>query len=297
MPRRVTAITPAKINLGLEVLGRRSDGYHDIVTILQTISLYDRLIWQDTGAPFQYEPPSSIAPADDLVCRALSFGEDRDTWTGTLSLEKTVPIAAGLGGGSSDAALALKCAGLNQPDAVIHQEAATLGSDVPFFLTGGTALARGTGVELSPLPTPSCWAVLVSPDIAIPSKTRTLYQSLGPDDLTDGSNVEALARDIESRDAMEHPLPNAFSRALMEYAPLRAAGNALTSAGAPWASVSGAGPTMFTLVRAFVDAQAIARRIPPRFGRTFLARTIPATGYHAQAPVLAQLLRGKRVHR
>lgn len=291
MPRRIVAVTPAKINLGLEILGRRADGYHDIVTIMQAVSLHDRLIWRESGKTFRYLSPISDEPEADLAARALAHGIERERWNGTLALEKSIPVAAGLGGGSSDAALALKVAIPGASSDRLQSMAAKLGSDVPFFLDGGTAIARGTGIHLTRLPTPSFWAVLVSPAVAIPSKTRTLYQLLRPGDFTDGSAVEDAARSLAETGNLALPLPNAFAGLLMEYVPIRAAAVALERAGAPWVSVSGAGPTLFTLVHTFAHARSITRRIPPRVGRIILARTIPGTGHHANAATLGQYLR------
>src|SRR5262245_25790360 len=101
-------LAPAKLNLGLEVVGRRRDGLHDLITILQAVSIFDRLTWTATGRPFEYAGPPGLAREDDLTWRAFQSAADIADWTGRLTLTKGIPVAAGLGGGSSDAALALR---------------------------------------------------------------------------------------------------------------------------------------------------------------------------------------------
>ena len=144
---------PAKINLGLEVIGKRADGYHDIVTIFQEIALADELelTLNEEGITFSVDDPSLPTDAENLAYRAASlFFENYSKKCGVeIKLIKKIPHQAGLGGGSSDAAAVLK--GLNQlcnkPYSAddLAQIALKLGSDVPFFLRGGTAYATGRG--------------------------------------------------------------------------------------------------------------------------------------------------------
>jgi 4-diphosphocytidyl-2-C-methyl-D-erythritol kinase len=285
------ALAPAKINLGFEIVGKRADGFHEIVTILQTVSLFDRLTFWPDDAPFEYTSPPAIDPSIDLVRRALQLAGDMRSWRGRLTLDKQIPEAAGLGGGSSDAAAAIRLA-IPRASSVRQVAAATsLGSDVPFFLTGGTALATGTGTTLRALGEVHGWVVLVTPRLLIPSKTHSLYGSLEPEDFTDGAAVIEAAKTLGTGLPLSAPPMNAFSRALMSYEAVRAARDALQRAGAPWASVSGAGPTVFTLVERYADAKNIARRIPNGTGVVTLARTIAAESQYRNLQRIAECLR------
>ena len=287
-----SAVTPAKVNLGLEVLGRRSDGFHEIRTILQTVSIYDRFVLTPEELPFQYLSPLGIAPESDLVARALASADSTADWTGSLTLEKHIPEAAGLGGGSSDAAFALTLAHPDWLTERIRARAGALGSDVPFFVNGGTALATGTGTDLLPLPTPALWFVILVPDFAIPSKTRTLYAALTEKDFSDGEQVDALADSIRNDAPLQGPFPNAFERALLDYQAIAQTRSALRDAGADNVSVSGAGPALFTVTKRYLDAASILRRLRPESGRAFVARATMADGRQETAHQLARLIRG-----
>jgi len=152
----------AKINLSLRVSGARSDGFHDVQTILQAISLFDRVTCEVRRGSFQVRCDMPGVPTDrtNLVWKGAQLlweaagrgGEPRDA---VVTLQKKIPMKAGLGGGSSDAAAALlglrRLWKLRVPDEQIHELAARLGSDVPFFLVGGTALGLGRGDEVYPL--------------------------------------------------------------------------------------------------------------------------------------------------
>ena len=191
----------AKINLTLEVLGRREDGYHQVKTILQTVNLADRL---------------EISPSPNLrvECEQPEInGEDNLVWTAATALAnhcgitpgarivitKGIPVSMGLGGGSSDAAAALTALtqfwelGLSRQD--LAGIAAGIGSDVAFFLTGGTALAEGRGELITPLPTvPPIPVTLICPGVTLSQKTAVMYSLLNPSHYSDGG---VTARMIE----------------------------------------------------------------------------------------------------
>jgi 4-diphosphocytidyl-2-C-methyl-D-erythritol kinase len=248
-------VAPAKVNLGLEVLGRRPDGYHDVVTILQTISCFDRIVLRPAPT-LHYTPPPAIG-RDDLVQRAL----DLLTAAGvrlqvSIHLTKVIPIAAGLGGGSSDAGTllgALQYTGVSRT--LLDEIARTLGSDVPFFLAGGTALARGRGTELEPLPTPSRWLVVAVPPLNLSAKTATLYGRLSPADYSDGHSTLAQAERLRHGQELEPThLRNAFARTLLEWPACRALVDQLAAAGATTCWPSGAGPAWFTVTEQWCAA-------------------------------------------
>ena len=195
----------AKINLILEVLGRRDDGYHEVATILQNVNLYDTL----------YIQPSTLM---ELTCSdARLEGEDNLVWRAAIRLQKLtrgdngarihvvkrIPEAMGLGGGSSDAAAALVGLSRLWNPQVLPDElsviAAELGSDVPFFLSGGTAKAEGRGEQVTTLPAvQQRWVLLVCPDEHLAEKTGRVYGSLPPDSYSDGSVFGAAVQAIEA---------------------------------------------------------------------------------------------------
>lgn len=290
MTRWHNALAPAKVNIGLEVVGRRDDGYHEVVTILQTVSIFDRFSWRSTGEPLFYRSPQGIHVDTDLVRRALASSGPRFP-SGVLRLEKNIPVSAGLGGGSSNAALALRLAHPDSGDDELEDLAAKLGSDVPFFVRGGTALATGTGTTLTPITAPSAWCVIVSPHFAIPSKTQTLYRSLNPNDFTAGQKVREHAVNLERGFLPASAPPNAFERALRGYDAVSRAFAALDEAGAPWVSVSGAGPSVFTMVLDYALAASIAEQVSPANGQIFVARTVPANAHTASIRTMAASIR------
>ncbi len=257
--RRLTRAAPAKINLGLQVTGRRPDGYHELVTVMQTLELADEVSVE--SAPTVTGRPSlpGLSPEDDLALRAAhllrrTLGVESGAH---VSVEKCTPAAAGLGGGSADAAAVL--AALNQlwgadvDHSRLVQIAAALGSDVPFLVRGGTALATGRGEVLRQLPpAPMRHVVLVRPDIAL--KTADVYAELRSSEWSDGKRTMNLARAIAAgelpADAMRNDLTPAASRRAPVVGDILAE---LHAAGARPAVMAGSGATCFGL---FTDAVA-----------------------------------------
>jgi 4-diphosphocytidyl-2-C-methyl-D-erythritol kinase len=175
----VQVLTPAKLNLGLEVIRKRPDGFHELATVFQTISVFDHL----TLAESQYDEVEIVNRIDqiesNLVQRALSVAREREItdrhWR--VEVKKRIPIAAGLGGASADAAAALLALAKSSNVSVndVAGVALELGSDVPFLLFGGAALAHGRGEVLTRLPSlRNCWLVLATPAIEIERKTAAL---------------------------------------------------------------------------------------------------------------------------
>ncbi|MCE2464205.1 MAG: 4-(cytidine 5'-diphospho)-2-C-methyl-D-erythritol kinase, partial [Dehalococcoidia bacterium] len=202
----------AKINLTLEVLGRRPDGYHEVRTVLQTIDLTDILnITRASHLKMECSVPE-LGNKDNLVWKAASaLRRAAECDKGAkIHLEKHIPVGMGLGGGSSDAAATLKALnnlwGIQMHDAGLQSIAASLGSDVPFFLRGGTALGEGRGEVMTELhPLPQLWMVLCcSPSRSsqgggpFPDKTARLYSMVAPENYTDGSHTSSVVDFIES---------------------------------------------------------------------------------------------------
>jgi len=270
---------PAKVNLGLEVLTRRPDGYHDVVTILQSVSLFDTIDLLPAPA-LRYTPLEGLERESDLLWRAVRLAE---TTFGVrllaeIRLQKHIPLAAGLGGGSSDAGTLLGAlaflAGI--PIDEMERAAAALGSDVPFFVRGGTALATGTGTDLTPLDaTPNAWFVIVVPDLVIPAKTAALYRALTPDQFTDGTATRRLAAALARGETLDTRLMrNAFTPVLRQWDAVSRAIDALHAAGAPVVLPSGAGPSVFTVVPTQAAAIAMADRLPTGTGRVHICTTV-----------------------
>ncbi|MCY3802285.1 MAG: 4-(cytidine 5'-diphospho)-2-C-methyl-D-erythritol kinase [Chloroflexi bacterium] len=201
MTETLTLKSFAKINLGLEVLGKRPDGYHELISVMQSISLHDVLtISKSTDITVDGDVPRDL-PEGDLVRQAADLlGETIGIAQGAhLNLRKAIPIGAGLGGGSSNAACALLGLNLLWGAALTLDEltalAAELGSDVAFFLRGGTALARGRGHEMSALPeSPRHEVVIAMPDQSL--STARVYDSVRPHHFSDGTATLALAEGI-----------------------------------------------------------------------------------------------------
>ena len=292
MTPRLVAVTPAKLNLGLEIVGRRADGYHELVTILQAISVFDVFEWTHTGRAFQYSGPAGVAPDVDLALRALQSAPDVAQWTGRLTLRKQIPLAAGLGGGSSDAALALRIALPDRSDDELRRRAALLGADVPFFIGGGTALATGIGTYVKQLASTPRWFVVVAPPLELHGKTRLLYAGLVRDDFSSGGAVRAIAADSNDGATLREYLPNAFERQLYTQPVVRYARAQLLRAGAPRVAMSGAGPSLFSMCASYADAARLAELLPQDVGVVRVACALAELDSRP-ARRIAQALRGR----
>lgn len=279
----LTTVAPAKINWTLEVVGKRDDGYHEIRSVMQTIELHDELSFEPSDAiEVTYE--GREPPEGDLVARAASvFAKQTGGRGARIDVRKRVPEAAGLGGGSSDAAATLR--GLNQlfeagrTGGQLADMGAELGSDVAFFSHGGTGLAEGRGERVTPLPdAPQSWLVLLVPAIALPEKTRTMYSALRAEDFTDGSRTAALVERLAAGSGIEDEmLYDAFERAAYEqFLGLGKFRDWLIEAGARSVHLCGSGPALFALASGEPEARAIRGRLNrQRHGeRVHVVRTV-----------------------
>lgn len=273
----------AKINLCLEVLGRRRDGYHDVVTILQTVDLCDTLSFEpaDDFALTCSDP--RLEGQDNLVLRAARLlqratGVDRGA---AIHLEKGIPTGAGLGGGSSDAAVTLLALsslwGLHMTRSNLENLAAVLGADVPFFLYGGTVLAEGRGDRITPLPLlPEHWVVIVRPPLEIPDKTSLMYASLTPREYTSGAVTRHMARAIqEGQEIRPGLIFNAFEWvAFRNFDLLDSIRQRVVEAGADHVRLCGAGPALYALYREEPPARALYERLQAEGLEVYLVRTV-----------------------
>jgi 4-diphosphocytidyl-2-C-methyl-D-erythritol kinase len=262
--------TSAKVNLALEVLGKRGDGYHEIATVLQAVDLFDRLKLE-TADTLSLHTDDPALPTDDgnLVLKAARLLQKAAGIEvgARIRLTKRIPVAAGLGGGSSDAAATLwglsRLWALRWPKARLRELAVELGMDVPFFLGAGRAVARGRGEQLAPLPGGGGYAlVLVNP--RVPLSTREVYgrvpagwhaQPIGT-----GRVIEALrTRNVEKvAAALTNNLESVVEPVLPVIGRMKAA---LLAAGALGAIMSGSGPTVFGMARSLDHARQIRSRV------------------------------------
>ena len=257
------------------MIGRRDDGFHEIATIFLTIDLYDRLTLSPS-ADLELSCDDDALPGEDnLALRALRLLRDQTNYPGgaRVHLRKRIPAAAGLGGASSDAAAALlggrELWQLDVSDTRLHDLAAHLGSDVPFFLRGGCAIGRGRGDLLEPLPLPAQSLVRGGrARRAHPGQTASLYARLSEDDFSDGSLIAAQAARLRSGLAPDVTLlGNAFARPLYAMVPeLAALPDIMRDAGAESVAISGAGPAHYAVVIDAAQAERVAAR-PPRSTR------------------------------
>ena len=273
----------AKVNLALEVLSKRPDGYHEISTVLQAVDLFDRLTVEDAPRlTFRVSGGGLLASDDNLVVRAARLlGDAAGVQRGAaLHLEKRIPVAAGLGGGSSDAAAALwalnRLWGLRWGRARLGELAVKLGMDVPFFLGGGCAVATGRGERLHPVTVAGGHAVvLVNPNF--PRSTASVYARVPADWRAEpegtGRVVAALRR--RDRTGLGAALVNNLEALVAPIAPAIAQMKAaLMAAGALGAVMSGSGPSVFALARSLDHARAIRDRVQRRGWSVWALRTI-----------------------
>lgn len=251
---------PAKLNLGLQVLDRRPDGYHEIVTILQTLELADT-VHISNASQIEGEPSlPGLARAQDLTFKAAERLHARlRAHTGAyLRVNKHVPSGAGLGGGSSDAAATLL--GLDAfwqtgaDGSLLAEIARSLGADVPFFLQGGTMLATGRGDLLEPLAAPPRrWVLLVRPDAEIAAADA--YATLHPTEWSDGADTLVLGGAIQQGELPVELIRNDLTPSAMRLVPeVGKILERLTAEGAAPAFLVGSGPTCCGLFGSEQDA-------------------------------------------
>ena len=273
----------AKVNLTLEVLGRRDDGFHDLASVMQTIALHDTLALRPTGdGEFGLEcdaedlaTPTNLAlRAAHAVARACGVSQGVH-----VELRKQIPVQAGLGGGSSDAAALLlalpRLWGRVLPLHHLARIAAELGSDVPFFLAAGTAIVSGRGERVASLPDMRAqWMVLARPPVAVP--TGRAFAALTADDYADGSHSAELARALTSGEPLlGERMVNSFARSVQrDYPPLATLWHAFRSAGASSVHLSGSGPTLYALFEHLTSAAGVWRHLRDNGHEVWLTHTV-----------------------
>ena len=253
----------AKINLGLDVLGKREDGYHEVRMVMQTIGIYDRLIL--TKIPEEeIRITSNLAflPVNEnnLIYKAIKLLKDEYHFPGGVSvdLNKFIPVAAGMAGGSTDAASTMfgvnRLFGLNLSMGKMMELGVRLGADVPYCVMRGTALAEGIGEKLTRItPVPHMWILIAKPQINV--STRLVYEQLDMGGIQKNPDIDAIIRAIEAQDVVRiaQSMGNVLENVTVPLYPvIETIKQDMLSHGAINAMMSGSGPTVFGI---FPDEQ------------------------------------------
>ena len=283
----ITVLAPAKLNLSLDVLGKREDGYHEIKMVMQSVSLADEVtITVEPGEGIALRTDLGFLPVDGrnlAVAAALRLQEAVGGSWGRVSiaLKKQVPVCAGMAGGSSDAAAVLR--GLNQllelgltPQA-LAEIGERVGSDVPYCVLGGTALAQGRGERITPLPAlPSCHVVLAKPEF--PVSTPELFGQIDAKQPKCRPDTAGLIKALEEGDlpGVARRLFNVFEEVLPPRKRMRVEElkGELLRCGALGAGMSGTGPTVFGLFPAADPAQAAGEELKKLCSEVHVCQTI-----------------------
>jgi 4-diphosphocytidyl-2-C-methyl-D-erythritol kinase len=286
--RQLTLNAPAKINLALDILRRRPDGYHELRTVMQAVSLCDTVTVRTADGDGELTVRSSFPELtggpDNLAYQAArvffdAVGTIRDDVD--IFLEKRIPVCAGLAGGSTDAAAVLRALReLVRPELgeeKLEELGAAVGSDVPFCLRGGTALAEGRGEVLTPLPgLPDCRIVLCKPDFGV--STRELFGRVRLSELTRRPDTEGMCRALArgSLSGVAETLCNVFEEALDPEKRKTVASIAETMRrnGALNAAMTGSGPTVFGLFQREDAAREAAMALKERYSQVFFAKPL-----------------------
>ncbi len=274
MKKNISIKTPAKVNLYLKVLGRREDGYHQIISLMQMVGLYDFLVFREERSGVHLTVEGGSLPVDrfNLVLRAAealqlaAFPRETQPKGASIRLTKNIPISAGLGGGSSDAAATLiglnRLWGLRWPRERLALLGATLGSDVPFFLYGPTAWASGRGERIeAAAPAEQGWMVLVNPGIAV--STASVYQAFSQKlGLTKSDRELTINKFIAHRPSLREifhrPHNDLEEVTLAAFPQLTQIKKELLSLGGKGVLMSGSGPTLFATFREYALAKEAA---------------------------------------
>lgn len=257
--KKIYEKAPAKINLMLDVLHKRPDGYHEVEMIMTMVDLSDRLSFELLDEDrIEFTASSGFIPTDEknLAFAAAKLLKQRyQVKQGVrIHLEKNIPVAAGLAGGSSDCAAAIrgcnKLWNLQLTEEELCRLGAELGSDVPFCVVGGTAIARGRGEMLEPIaPPPACWAIIVKPSINV--STADIYGRLKAAEIQHHPSAAAMRRALERGDfqAMCEQLGNVLEEVTIPlYPEVQQIKSLMLKLGADGVLMSGSGPTVFALI-------------------------------------------------
>lgn len=283
----LTLEAPAKLNLTLDVLGKRPDGYHDLKMVMQSIALTDTLRLEDNGGQgLRVRSNLHFLPCGEknlAAAAALRFYRalGRDPRGLDISISKSIPVCAGMAGGSSDAAAVLRALngweGEPFTPAELAQVGEQVGSDVPYCVLGGTALAEGRGEVLTPLsPLPPCWVVVCKPEFSVP--TPELFGRIDGCRVRRRPDTDGVLAALEEGDLLGVAMRmyNVFEDVLPERQRARVAEikNVLIQHGALGANMSGTGPTAFGLFNDREQGEQAAAALREQFHETFFTSTV-----------------------
>ena len=286
MSAAVTLPAWAKINLALDILRKRDDGYHDLCMVMQSISLCDALTVEERGTGFSLQSDGFTVPAgkkslEERACDAFFAALGRKAPALNVFLKKNVPAYAGLGGGSADVAALLRYLrrtfAPEMTDAKLSEIGLSIGSDVPFCLRGGTAQAEGRGEVLTDLtPLPDCHIILVKPDFDIP--TPELFARVRVSDLRERPDISAMCRALSAGDlaGVCRAMRNVFEEVLPEEErrTVDALKARLVSRGALAAAMSGSGSTVFGIFNEIDTAVPALDALAHEGAKCFLAAPV-----------------------
>ncbi|CAM3546976.1 4-(cytidine 5'-diphospho)-2-C-methyl-D-erythritol kinase [Brevibacillus invocatus] len=284
---RISVKAPAKINLTLDVLAKRPDGYHEVEMVMTTVDLADRvdLTLREDGQ-ITLDCSASFVPDDirnHAYKAAVLLKERYQVSQGVhLYIDKQIPVAAGLAGGSSDAAATLR--GLNQlwrlqlSQDQLAELGAEIGSDVPFCVYGGTALAKGRGEQIVHLGTPAaCWVILAKPPVGV--STADVYGQLRVDEIVSHPPTGQMLKAIEEQNfsLMCQSLGNVLENVTLDMQPqVRQIKDLMVASGADGVLMSGSGPTVFALVQKEAKVHRIYNALRGFVKDVFVARMLGA---------------------
>lgn len=250
----------AKINLGLDVIGRLESGYHEVKMVMQTVGIYDELSFERAEAGIVITTDSGELPTDEnnLIYKAAKLMMETYGITEgvRIHLQKNIPIAAGMAGGSTDAAATMKGISklfeLNRPLKELRDLGVKIGADVPYCIMGGTALAEGIGEKLTPLPAaPDCYLLVAKPDINV--STKYVYEHLDAEGVDVHPDIDGMVKAIEdgSLQGILERMGNVLETVTVKAHPIiDTIKSRMKELGAVEAMMSGSGPTVFGI---FVD--------------------------------------------
>lgn len=287
MENTLTLKALAKINLGLDVLGKRDNGYHDVRMVMQTIYLYDNVTLTKTKEHgIQVETNLSYLPVDEnnIAYKAAKILIDEfGIQDGVhIKLDKHIPVAAGMAGGSSNAAAVL--VGMNRlfelglSQKKLMERGVLLGADVPYCVMRGTALAEGIGEVLSPLPPlPKCYVLIAKPAISV--STKVVYEALDAKEIVEHPDIDGVIKGLENQDIKKiaSSMGNVLESVTIERYPIiEKIKDAMKEAGALNAMMSGSGPTVFGIF----DDRKVAREAQQKLKEMDVAKQVYLANVH-----------------
>ena len=276
-----------KLNLGLDILGQMENGYHEVRMVMQTVYLYDRVLLEKTeGDEIQIRSNLAYLPDNEnnIAYKAAAMLKEEFRIKGgiRITLEKHIPVAAGMAGGSADAAAVLcgvnKMFGLGLSMTELEDRGVKLGADVPYCLMRGTVLAEGIGEKLTPLlACPKCFVLLAKPPISV--STKMVYEKLDALEITEHPDIDGILNGLARKNI--HKVAECMGNVLEQvtipvYPVIEQIKNVMKEGGAMNAMMSGSGPTVFGL---FEDRQS-AKRAAQKIKEQKLAKQVYVTSIH-----------------